>query len=184
MRLHYATCSMILLLVGSLFLSFPALGQPELVILVRHAERAAEPAGDPNLSEAGQRRARALKEALRHAGITTVVATEYRRTRETAAPIAEAMGLETEVIGAAGRPLAEHVAEVATRARQAEGNVLVVGHSNTVGPLLAALGGPEVLPICENRFGNLLVLQMTPSPARVLHLHYGDEDPPAGENCR
>jgi hypothetical protein len=59
-------------------------GLPALVLLVRHAEKAAEPADDPPLTAAGAERAQALATALQDAGVTAIITTPLRRTRETA----------------------------------------------------------------------------------------------------
>jgi hypothetical protein len=45
-------------------------GTASLILLVRHAEKAAEPASDPPLTVAGVARAQALAMALRDAGVT------------------------------------------------------------------------------------------------------------------
>jgi broad specificity phosphatase PhoE len=72
----------------------------ELVLLVRHAERAdggAPPAGmmaaDPGLSEAGQQRANRLAVMLADAGLDTVFVTQFRRTSATAAPLVAKLGV-------------------------------------------------------------------------------------------
>src|SRR5688500_17198927 len=63
-----------------------------LVLLVRHAEKAAAPADDPPLTEVGTTRAQALKAALADAGVRHVIATPRRRTSDTAKPLADALG--------------------------------------------------------------------------------------------
>ena len=68
----------------------------KLVIVVRHAERADGGAGvsmagapaDPLLSAAGEARAAKLAGMLEEAAITAIVVTEFRRTQDTAKPIA------------------------------------------------------------------------------------------------
>src|SRR3954464_12768984 len=81
-----------------------AAAQP-VVILVRHAERAdagmaaAKGAGaDPELSSAGIARANSLASMLKDAGITAVLTTEFKRTRQTGAPAAKAAGVAVTVI--------------------------------------------------------------------------------------
>src|SRR5947209_6360731 len=58
------------------------------VILVRHAEKAAEPKEDPVLSDAGMTRAKALALALRDAGVQAILTTSKQRTRSTVQPLA------------------------------------------------------------------------------------------------
>jgi broad specificity phosphatase PhoE len=172
-----------------LLLAAPALSaqQPAAatIILVRHAERAAEPAGDPVLSAAGDVRAVALAEALANAGITAVVTTQYQRTRLTAAPIAAARGIMPTVIATAGG-IAAHVRAVADTARAlaASGPVLVVGHSNTVPRIVAALGGPTLADLCESEHATMFVIVLRPgAPPSLTRARYGIEDPPPGPAC-
>ena len=123
---------------------------PLAFVVVRHAEKASDTARDPELSDAGHARARALAAALRDAPLVAAWSTGYLRTRQTAAPAAQAHGLETQSYDAA-----LPAAELARRLREANagGTVLVVGHSNTVPGIVAALCGCEVAAIDEATYG-------------------------------
>ena len=152
----------------------------------RHAERAAEPGSDPGLSVPGEVRAQSLAAALADARVDAVIATQYRRTQLTAAPLVRAAGvtpliLQTEPdVTAHARAVAE-----AVRGRYAGRTVLVVGHSNTVSAIIAALGGPAVLPPCDNEFANLWMLVLPPAGAVTLvRARYGAPDPPLPADCR
>lgn len=155
----------------------PAPDGRSLLILVRHAEKAAEPAEDPPLSEAGQRRAQALATALADAGIRHIVTTQWKRTQETARPLAQRLGLLPRVVET--RRGADHGAELAALLRELQGPVLVVGHSNTLTPLLAALGGPRLPLLCESSHAQLFVWQA----GSLLRLQVGEPDPPAAPGC-
>src|SRR5690348_11246554 len=146
------------------------------VILVRHAEKAATPADDPGLTDAGQARARALAAIARDAGVTAIITTQFARTRETARPAAEALGVTPEVAKAGG---AEHAQEVARLiGAHAGGVVLVVGHSNTIPAIVAALGAPQPPAICDSEYDNLYVVTLVPSkPAHVIRARYGAPSP-------
>jgi phosphohistidine phosphatase SixA len=142
------------------------------VILVRHAERADTAAGgaptmaaDPDLSEAGRARAGRLAEMLRDAGVTAIFVTEYKRTQQTAAPLAAALGLTPVVIKAADTKA------LITRVRAATGHALVVGHSNTVPEVAAAIAGSTPMTIADNEYDNLLVVSRS-GKSRVLRLRY------------
>src|SRR5688572_27930315 len=112
------------------------------VIVVRHAEKAGEPAADPPLTAAGAERAQALVDALRGVPIRAVISTDFARTRSTVAPIAARLGLTTQLVDARARDHARQVAsDVLTRHRGE--TVLVAGHSNTVPDIVAALGAPK-----------------------------------------
>ena len=170
-------------------LSLPAQRLPAqsgpAVIVVRHAEKASDPADDPALSPAGERRAEALAGALAGARVDTIITTHYLRTRRTAAPIALARGL-TPIVVRPGSDTAAHAREVAkaVRARPAGEVVLVVGHSNTVPAIIAALGGPQIQPLCETEYANLFTLILEPGGgARFIRSSYGTPDPPAAADC-
>ena len=73
------------------FFAATATSQPPVIFLVRHAERAAisgHVPSDTGLSPAGRKRAEALARVLQDAEIAAVYTTEYKRSRETAVPIA------------------------------------------------------------------------------------------------
>lgn len=155
---------------------------PHTVILVRHAEKAAEPKGDPGLSAAGTQRAGQLAAALDHARIDHIVVSPFRRTRDTAAPLAASRGLTPSIVTAEG-DTAAHVAAVVEAVRSAEGSVLVVGHSNTVPAVIHALGGPELPWLCESSFGQVFVLHDFAEAPRLQRWRYGADDPAPEDGC-
>ena len=128
----------------------------KLVILSRHAERA--DAGkaeekDPVLSQMGEARAAKLAAMLAEAGIQAIFATEFKRTQQTAQPLAKRLGLTVSVMpgadttGLVARLKKQHAADI----------VFVVGHSDTVRDIIKALGGPAVT-IASTEFDNLFFL--------------------------
>ena len=144
------------------------------VIVVRHAEKAAEPANDPPLTSAGQARAAALVDALRAFPVKAVVSTDFARTRSTAAPLAASRGLTTELVDARAPDHARAVA-AGVLARHRGETVVVVGHSNTVPDIVAALGAPKPAPICDAEYDNLFVVRVPASggAATVERRRYG-----------
>lgn len=150
---------------------------PTTVILVRHAEKAATPAEDPPLTAAGRARARALATIARERKVTAIITTQFARTRETARPAAAALKITPEVVNTvAGGQDAQNVARAALA--HAGGVVLVVGHSNTLPGIIAALGAPQPPPICDSSYDNLYIVTVPASgPARVAHSHYGKRSP-------
>jgi broad specificity phosphatase PhoE len=145
-----------------------AVAAEPVIFLVRHAERAdagmaaAKMAGaDPDLSAAGMARATALAAMLKDARITAVVTTEYKRTRQTGEPTAKAAGLSLTAIDS------KNPAAAIEKLKSAQGNVLVVGHSNTVPELLKALGVTEPVTIAEDEFDALFVVTRSSPPAFV-----------------
>lgn len=144
----------------------------QAVFVVRHAERAdagttASPmmASDPDLSEAGKTRAQALASALKDAGITAIYTTEYKRTQQTAAPLAKALGITPTVVPARDLPA------LIEKVKAAAGNSLVVGHSNTVGDVIARLGVSDPVKLGDDDYDNLFVVVKGEKPA-LLRLHF------------
>lgn len=131
-----------------------------VVIVVRHAEKATDDPRDPSLSEAGQARAQALAKALEHAGLDAAYSTQYRRTRLTAEPAAKAAGIEVQVRPIDGGNAATYAADLARdlRALPAGSTALVVGHSNTVPDIVAAIGGQAVADMPETEYDRFTVL--------------------------
>ncbi len=145
-----------------------ASGPPTTVVLVRHAEKAAEPKTDPVLSAAGEARAQALARRLARAGVVRILVSDRQRTRLTATPLAAALGLEPEAI-----PADDPSATAATILARPGGTVLVVGHSNTLGPIIEALGGGAIEPIAETSYDDFYVVTLSAGcRAAVLHLTY------------
>ena len=141
----------------------------QAVIVVRHAEKADQTPDTP-LSPKGRARAKALADLLRGAGVTHVITSEYLRSRETAAPLATALGLTVEQVPA--RDLPALVARL--RALDPASIVVVVGHSNTIPPMLTVLGWPNTLDLHEGDYDNVFVLAPHPGQrASMVRLKYG-----------
>jgi broad specificity phosphatase PhoE len=146
------------------------------VIFVRHAETLTEPADDRGLSPAGQRRvaelARQLVDADVVAGVDAVYSTPFRRTEETARPIAEALDLPLNTYDAADtEAIMEHIV------REHKGKIiLVVGHSNTLPALMAGMGASKkVPPIAEDEFDNIYIVSIPWfGKTKTIRLRYGE----------
>jgi broad specificity phosphatase PhoE len=147
------------------------------VLLVRHAEKATEPAADPPLTAAGEARARALVDVARDAGVTAVITTQFARTRNTGQPLAAALGITPEIADARGAQHAHAVAQL-IRGKHTGEVVLVVGHSNTVPAIITALGGKTPPAICDSEYDGLYVLTVPPAgAARLIRAKYGEASP-------
>lgn len=161
------TPAALLLLLASVGLS----AAEPVVILVRHAERADAGAAakmmatDPELSAAGHARAETLARLLTKAGITAIYTTEYRRTQQTAAPLARTLKVEPTIVPASESD------DLLRAIRAARGAVLLVGHSNTVPELIAGLGVKEAVTIADDEFDGLFVVFRGSEPA-LLRLRY------------
>ena len=107
------------------------------IILVRHAEPLSG-GGDPGLNASGQQRADALREVARRSRISAIYTRDQRRTQETAAPLATALGITPRVF-AVGNDVQQHANAIATdiKSTRVGRTVLVVGHSNTVPAIMS-----------------------------------------------
>ncbi len=148
-----------------------------VVLLVRHAERAPG-TGDVPLSDEGRSRALALAEVGKVAGVSAIITTQFQRTRQTAAPLAEALGITPVVVGTQS-DVAKHAVDVAAAVRQQVGKtVLVVGHSNTVSAVVAALGGPKFPDFCDPEYDNLIVMVLdAEGGVRTVRSRFGARTP-------
>jgi broad specificity phosphatase PhoE len=153
-----------------------------VVVLVRHAEKVPGADPDPALSETGSARAAALAARPEVAGVRAAYVTQFRRTALTAAPLAARRGFTpTE------RPISGDVAAYAAalaaaiRARPAGDTVLVVGHSNTVPQIVAALGGPRLPNIDDAEYARLFVVTLeADGTAALRETTYGAPSAAAG----
>lgn len=137
------------------------------IYLVRHAEKVEDGSRDPALTAVGHQRAENLAVVLRSAGIETVYSSDYARTRDTAKPLAEMLGLEIEIYDPKALEL------LAPDLLKLEGNALVVGHSNTTPELAELMGGNGGTPIVEGWEYDRLYLVQTENGkvTRTILLH-------------
>jgi broad specificity phosphatase PhoE len=151
------------LLLSGLFVS--ATAAQSTIFIVRHAEKADGAGNDPDLSETGRSRAEALAKMLKDTGVTAIYATEFKRTQQTAAPLAKILGLDVTIV-----PAKDSTALIA-KLRDSHGNVLVVGHGNTIPDLIKGIGIATPINIAENDYDNLFVVVLD-EKSRLIHLHY------------
>ena len=140
----------------------PALAAAQqLVLVVRHAERAdagataaeMRAAPDPPLSAAGKARAEKLAAMLADARISGIYVTEFKRTQQTAEPLAAKLGLTTKVMSS--KDTAALIADI--KSRHGHDVVLVVAHSDTAPEIIKAFSGPTVT-IADDEFDNLFIV--------------------------
>ena len=148
------------------------------VIFVRHAEKAEVPVDDPDLSIVGQRRAAELARQLVDAdvvpgvGVDAVYSTSYRRSVQTAQPVADALDIPVMTYDAADTE--EFLEEVV---REYKGKIiLVVGHSDTVPQMIANMGASKsVPPIADSEYDNIYLVSIPWfGKTKTIRLRYGE----------
>jgi phosphohistidine phosphatase SixA len=155
------------------------------VYIVRHAEKSAAPAGDPDLTPEGRERAKALADLLRDKGIQMLYSTETRRTRQTAEPLSLQLGVPVQ-------PYAnDTLLKFLYRVLDADKNTLIVGHSNTVMKMLDEWSLSHMKKeIPDNDYDNLFIVSAKPRNGpggyklRLKERTYGKKSPSPSDTAR
>ena len=146
------------------------------ITIVRHAEKVVGGGTNPPLTAAGNARALELRDRHASTPIAAVYSTNFNRTRQTAQPLADTKGLPVTIYATPAEVAAaimnDHIGEY----------VAIVGHSNTVGNIILALGAdlPDgfINPIDELDYDNfILVLVDNDGVASAAHTTYGATSP-------
>lgn len=145
------------------------------ILLVRHADTSPAPGeSDPGLNANGLARAERLAQFISDidvdASVDAIYASEFRRTQQTAAPLARRLGIEVgiadqaDIEGFMAQVLDDHKGEI----------VLIVSHSNLIPELVAELHGHQSIPeIAENDYDNFFVVTIPWfGKVKTLQLHY------------
>lgn len=152
---------------------------PTVVLVTRHAERAAVEGNDPPLSDEGVRRAEALAGVAEAAGVTAVYCTQFRRTRDTAAPLIGRTGAALKTVEVNPDNMRAYAANVAARvlSEHRGQTVVVVSHSNTVPLIIEQLGRRPPAPIGDAEYGDLYIVIIPPEgAARIVKARYGTQE--------
>ncbi len=150
-----------------------------IVIALRHADRTA---GD-DLNALGRERADLLARMLGESGVSVAFRSEFVRAQKTVNPLKAKLGDALQVVEVKldNGDAADYGKAVATQVKALAANavVAVVGHSDTVGPTIEALGGDPIDPIDHDEFDKLFVLFIAPDASTsLLKLRYGAPTPP------
>jgi len=138
--------------------------------VVRHAEKeTATMSGDVPLSAAGKQRAEALKDMLLDKHIQTIYSTNYLRTKSTAQPLADALHVPVKLYNPADTGFVPRLKNANS------GNVLIVGHSNTVDDIVNQLEGQKVIPgdLPESEYGDLFIVKRKGNKYSFEKMHFG-----------
>lgn len=152
-----------------LLFSLPAEAQKKTIILVRHAEKSDEPGNDPDLTDAGRERAQRLLRIAGRYRPGAVYSTNFRRTRETARPIAERRRLSIQIYDA---KMPQDLVSAITKSKIKR--FLIVGHSNTIPGLANLLIGKELFKqLDDDEYGTIWIIRFKSGRFRRAEiLHY------------
>lgn len=125
----------------------------QTIFVVRHAEKVDE-SKDPVLSAQGQKRAQGLAKLLIDADVKRIFVTEYQRTQMTASPLSDQLHL------ALTQYAAKESTTIGHRVKQENGNVLIVGHSNTLLDILKSLGIHDAKPVADDEYDRIVVVTL------------------------
>jgi len=126
------------------------------IYLVRHAEKIIEKDNkDPELTQIGLFRAQNIAKLLSSAGVTQIFSTNYKRTMQTAQPLADYQSIEITQYDPS------KLEEFAQQLIQIDGTVLVVGHSNTTPQLTRLLSNQEVNDMTEEEYDDVYQVIIT-----------------------
>jgi phosphohistidine phosphatase SixA len=151
-----------------------------IVFVLRHAEREEEP-DDPALTEKGVERAKLLARMLGESGVQTAYRSKTIRARDTLQPLIDVLGADLAVevpIDDAHGTAEQKIIAAITKALPAGTTAIVIGHTNTVGPIIEGLIGQTIGEIEDDQFDKLFVLSIrAPGAGTVAMLRYGAPTP-------
>ena len=128
---------------------------PKAVYLFRHAEKQIIKGEDnPELTKAGFVRSNALAEAMTDITAGLIYSSEYARTQQTVAPLANQWGSDI-IIKTAKNPEAQIEAALSN----CNQHVIIAGHSNTIPNLISLFGVVEEITIEDNQYGDLFIIE-------------------------
>ncbi|WP_343702639.1 histidine phosphatase family protein [Chitinophaga sp.] len=139
------------------------------LFLVRHAEK--NPGADSTLTAAGMQRAGKLYRLLKDSSISKIYSTKYKRTMQTGDSLRIRFGIDTVLYqpDSTGESL---LYEISRRGDWGK-RILVIGHSNTLIPLLKSLDvNPRMDSIADKDYGNLFIVYKTRKGSKLVKQRY------------
>jgi phosphohistidine phosphatase SixA len=124
---------------------------------IRHAEKVEDGSRDPALTRVGEERAKSIADLLVGNSVSHIFSTPYRRTMDTAKPIAFSQGLSiTEYNPADLTGFAEQL-------KTLSGTIVVVGHSNTTPGMVNLITGGSLEDLDERVYDRIFVVTILES---------------------
>lgn len=151
----------------------PVQAQALTVYLVRHAEKVADGTRDPDLTQAGYKRADALASILHGVVFDGIHSTDYLRTRETIRPI-----VERDNSPALSLYEGNDLERLAQTILATGGTHLIAGHSNTTGEVAELLSGFAGPIITDKDYDRLYIVTRENGLAPTLNIVHFNAGPP------
>ena len=136
------------------------------IYVVRHAEKASgidmasmKPSTDPPLTIEGEERALALKQILGSKNVKHIFSTNTLRTTSTAKPWKELyLGMPIQIYSSRPDSMKTFIQRIKAIKK---GDILIVGHSNTIDDIANKIAGSTVVPgdLDESIYDNLFILK-------------------------
>ena len=125
------------------------------IFLVRHAEKQKDQGKNPALTDQGIKRSQALEKLLTKVDFSAIYSTDFKRTRDTAKPLATSKGINIELYN----PMDSRNFLDGILSKHKGKNIFVVGHSNTI-PLLVntLLGEEKFSSLRDDEYSNLFIV--------------------------
>jgi broad specificity phosphatase PhoE len=138
------------------------------LVVVRHTDKI-DNSDDAALSATGEAQAKRLAHVLQDLGITAIYTTQFKRTAQTAQPLAERLNIKPSVYE---QNDVEAVSKEIQRKHPQE-VVMVVGHRSTVPRVLGYFNPAAKVALGSYEYDSLFILTLAPGakPA-LLHLRF------------
>ena len=140
------------------------------IVLVRHAEKMPPvdtDKGDPDLSADGRARAERFAKAIKKYKPHEIFVTDYKRTRQTAEPIAKLRGKVIQTYDP--QKQADLIPKIMASTTD---HYLIVGHSNTIPALANLLMKKEVFKqLPDSEYGVFWVIRMKKGVATKIEVY-------------
>lgn len=160
----------LILFTSLLLISCSKKEKTKVIYIVRHAEKQLVQDPDPELAQVGYVRSRKLAQILQDQDIQHIFSTDYKRTQLTVKPTAEQAGLEIQSYDPRNQSV------LVEKLKELDGNVLVVGHSNTVSQLANEFieEGEKFQDLQDNEYDFIYEVHLNPEGSMVLRKVYKD----------
>jgi 2,3-bisphosphoglycerate-dependent phosphoglycerate mutase len=150
----------LLLAVAIILITSAAYAQQAITtfIVVRHAEKSmTESTSDPSLAPEGSERANKLAVLLKEVNVSAIYSTNYKRTKSTVTPIAEAKSISIQDYKSLKEAELDEIIK-----KYPGGTIVIAGHSNTVPGIVNLLIGKEQYKnLDDSNYGSLFIVSVT-----------------------